>query len=145
MRQFFLGWFFANLVFSSVPLLAQDASSKPLADLPVKTVELTSPIDNLTLGANGKYLFLHLKQEQKLAALNVATGAIDKLLPLAESDILFTANAEKLFILLRESKVLQRWNIKTWEREQSQPLQDYEQILHLVTGHGAQGPLLLGI
>src|SRR6185436_3206101 len=96
----------------------------------------------------GRFLILHLSQLRQLAVLDVSEARIVKYLPLASDDIAYAAGADKLVVLLRDKKILQRWSLTTLERDLAVPFpptlsRSGEQARSMVMGSASHGPLLL--
>ncbi len=80
-------------------------------------IKLPAPIDDVVVGAGGKLLIFHIKKLQQLAVFDVSQAKVVKYLTLASNDISYAAGREKLFVGLRDSRVIQRYDLATFERE----------------------------
>ena len=81
------------------------------------TVNLPSAVQRSCAGGGGRYLILHLPQQRKLAVFDSNEAKIVKYLPVAEDTVYFAAGLDKLFVGLPSNNVLQRWDLKTFEKE----------------------------
>lgn len=106
-------------------------------------IPLPSDVDNVAIGGAGRYLILHLPKLRKLAVFDVNVARIVGYMPLGSDDVLFTAGAEVVMVLLRDQGLLQRWSLKTLEREVNAPFADLDSINNMVMGAGSAGPLLI--
>jgi hypothetical protein len=82
----------------------------------VRTLKLPAAVENVAVAGSGKYLVVHLKSVQKLVVIDVKEAKVAKYLA-APGDALFAGGAEKLFVILQDQAVIQRWNLATLERE----------------------------
>jgi hypothetical protein len=109
----------------------------------VRTLKLPAAVENVAVAGSGKYLVVHLKSVQKLAVIDVKEAKVAKYLA-APGDALFAGGAEKLFVILQDQAVIQRWSLATLERELTTPLPTGAKVSNLVMGHSSLGPILLG-
>jgi predicted Zn finger-like uncharacterized protein len=123
----------APLLSIKPPALAQDKLTVPLPD----------KAENLAIGGGGRYLILHLPQQRKLAIFDVNEARFVKELPQAEDSILFTAGIDKLVVVLRDAKIIQRWSLQTFERELTVPLEVQDVPTAVVMGSASRGPILV--
>ncbi|MGA2256356.1 MAG: serine protease [Thermoguttaceae bacterium] len=107
------------------------------------TCNLLGPIDEVAAGGAGRYLLLHLRKLRKLAVFDVVQAKIAQYLPLDSDDVLFAASMKKLVIVLRDQKVIQRYDLATLQLELSLPLPDIGQLDGLALGYASAGPALL--
>ena len=102
-----------------------DSLDEHVKPAPLRTdrdiVNLPSPVQKTCVGGGGRYLILHLPRQRTLAVFDSNRAKIVKYLPLSEESIYFTAGLEKLFVALPANNVLQRWSLKTFEREAAVP------------------------
>lgn len=141
--RFSLGQGFYGTPRDDVP---KTANQIPAVDLPAPTaLKLPGVVDEIVIGGSGKYLIAHLKTQQQLAIIDVAEMKMVKLLPAMAEQVIFAANAEKLFVILPEQAVIQRWSLTTFERELAVPLTEGNEAGSLTTGFAAtDAPLLVG-
>lgn len=91
----------------------------------------------------GRYLVLHLKRPNKLAVFDVAEAKVVRYLPAPAGDFLFAASAEKLVVVVPGKKLLERWDLRTFEKERSVPLPVDFAPARIALGSQSAGPLLL--
>jgi hypothetical protein len=138
------------LVFAAVLLAGIARSQEPVAtesktdDGRVKrTLKLPAAVEDVVVAGSGKYLVAHLKSLQKLAVIDVKEAKVAKYVS-APGDVLFAAGAEHLFVVLKDQSLIQRWNLKTLERELATPLPSGMTAVTLSMGHASLGPVLVG-
>jgi hypothetical protein len=115
------------------PVLGKDQIERPLPDT----------VANVAVGGGGRFLILHLPKQRKLAVFDANEGKIARYISVAEDDVHFAAGADKLMVVLGASKVLQRWSLKTFEREVAAPLPVDGVVKTVSMGHASNGPLLI--
>lgn len=118
-------------------------ATPPLPESQQRTVNLPGTIDDLSVGGGGRYLVLHLLDLHQLAVFDMTRKAVVKYIPVDSDDILFTAGADDLIILLRDRQIFERWNLKTFQRELTVASPVAERIAALVMGYDSAGPLVL--
>jgi uncharacterized protein DUF1559/SLA1 Homology Domain 1 (SHD1) protein len=146
------------------PALAQDESSAPApgrgeAHLkPVKlpeikpptlsedrvAVKLPSTLESCVVGGGGRYLIFHLKQLRQLAVFDVTQAKVAKYLPLGSDDVGYAAGAEKLVVVLRDQKIVQRWDLAKLEKELTKTIAKPDRLANVVMGSASNGPIFLG-
>jgi hypothetical protein len=106
---------------------------------------LPGAVAGVAVGGGGRFLVLHLPQLRQLAIFDATEARVVKYLPLPEDSILFAAGLDRLFVVLPGSNVIQRWNLKTFEREVAAPLPVAGKITAACLGSASPGPLLLAV
>jgi hypothetical protein len=110
---------------------------------PATPVKLPATVDAAVPGGGGKYLILHLRKLQQLAVFDVQQAKVLKYLPVASGDIAYTAGSEKLFVVLRDLKQIQRWNLADFKLEQTTPVPDPGRAIDAISiGADSAGPLV---
>jgi hypothetical protein len=104
---------------------------------------LPSSIDDVCVGRGGRFLFLHLPRERKLAIFDANEAKVVKYLPLAEDKVAFAAGLDLLIVGYPNSNVLQRWSLTTFEKEATVPCPVQGTIGNVVMGSASSGPLLI--
>jgi hypothetical protein len=104
---------------------------------------LPSSIADVCTGGGGRFLFLHLPKERKLAVFDANEAKVVKYLPLAEDKVAFAAGLEQLIVAYPGSNVLQRWSLTTFEKEVTVPCPVQGTIGNMVMGSASAGPLLI--
>src|SRR5262249_34055183 len=107
------------------------------------TVNLPAAIGDGAVGGAGRYLLFHLPTHRKLAVFDSTEAKIVNYISAADDSVFFAAGAEKLMIVLGNSKVIQRWNLKTFEREVASPVPVNGIVKGIAMGHSSNGPLLM--
>lgn len=113
--------------------------------LPADRVEIPLPaeVDKAAIGGAGRYLILHLPKLRKLAIFDANAARIVGYLSLASDEVLFTAGADTVVVLLRDQNILQRWSLTTLTREANVAFLELDTINNMVMGAGSAGPLLV--
>lgn len=104
---------------------------------------LPGAIDQLAVGGGGRFLILHLKRLDKLAIFDVSQAKVVHYMPAPAEDFLFQASAEKLVVIIPSKKVLERWSLRTLEKERSVPMPVSFAPARAALGSASSGPLLL--
>lgn len=104
---------------------------------------LPDAFSDVCLGGGGRYLIFRLPKLKKLAIFDFNEARVTKYIPLAEDNIAFAAGLHSLVIGLRESGKLERWSLKTFERERSAAPPFREEIGSIILGHASNGPLVV--
>jgi S1-C subfamily serine protease len=115
----------------------------PLGEKEKVTVKLPAIVADMVVGGDGRYLVLHLPKFRKMAIFDVHQAKVTKYIPLAEDHVKFAAGMTKLMIGLPSSKVLQRWDLKTGEKDKSVPVPIQEEVKQMLMGSASEGPLVL--
>ncbi len=113
--------------------------------LPGDTVTRTlpEPIQQVVLGGGGRFLILRLAKVRQLAVFDVNEGKVVRFLPVAADNVLVAAGMSKLVLVYPDTKVVQRWDLLTGEREQTATLPISDPVSGIGMGYGSDGPLLL--
>jgi predicted Zn finger-like uncharacterized protein len=106
-------------------------------------VDLGGPLGDVVVAADGRYLIIHRIQAGRLAVLDVTTDKVVKEIPVSDSGVKFTAGLDKLVLYLPGAGLLQRYNLRTFEREASVPVPFDGKVKNLVMGSASQGPVLV--
>jgi hypothetical protein len=108
-----------------------------------KQIQLPAPMTDLMVGGGGRYLIMYLKNLKRLAVFDCSQAAIVKYLPVDSEDVLIAASGYHLIVLLRDKMLMQRWNLKTLQRELMIPAPTTVPVGGMVMGSASQGPLVL--
>ncbi len=129
--------------------------SKPLAPITYRPfvpkaakeeVALPGSVADVAVGGGGRYLILPLAGQKKLAVFDVQQGKIAKYLPVAEEVMHFAAGATRLVVVYPNAKILQIWNLTTFEKERSAALPGSltgDEIHQVCMGSASPGPLFV--
>ena len=104
---------------------------------------LPSTASSVTAVGGGRFLIFHLPKLRQLAVFDVAAGKIVKHLRIGADDILLAGGMDKLLMVARDHKLIQRWDLKSFKKELTLPLEETATIDALVMGAGSSGPALL--
>ena len=130
------------------PLVRPPAHILPITPAPLKeaktTLKLPGSASNICVGGGGRFLIFHLPQQRQLAIFDVNEAKVVKYLPVAEDNILFAAGMDKLMVILPDKQLIQRWNLRTLEREVTAQLPINEKIYTVAMGSASDGALILG-
>jgi hypothetical protein len=121
----------------AVPIVAPKLTGE------VQTCQLAGAINDVAVGGGGRFLVLHLGQLRKLAIFDVNEMRIANYAALAEDNIRFAAGNSKLLVVLCDSRVLQRWDLTTGQREVAAPLPVEGVVKSVSMGAASGGPLLV--
>lgn len=114
--------------------VGQDKPNRVECTLPAKVADLSA-------GGSGRWLVLHLPELRQLAVFDVVTGKIIGRIDLTEDAVLFAAGLAKLIVVLPNLKKIERWDLKTQEREASRTIPLDGVIESIGLGSAATGPL----
>jgi hypothetical protein len=109
-------------------------------------VPLGATVDDTAMGGGGRYWILHFAGKKKLAVFDVQLGKVAKEIPVAEEPVQFAAGATKLVIVYPNTKLVQIWNLSTFEKERSAPLpgsMTQDEIHQICMGSASDGPLFV--
>jgi S1-C subfamily serine protease len=109
-------------------------------------VALAGPVADVAVGGGGRYLVLRLAGKKKLAIFDVQQAKVVKELPLAEDVVHFAAGINRLVVLFPNAKLIQLWNLETFERERSALLPGTltsDTIDQVCMGSASAGPLFV--
>jgi hypothetical protein len=115
------------------------------APLDADTVTRTFPetIHNVVLGGGGRFLLLHLPKLRQVAVFDVNEAKVVKYLAVAGDNVLIAAGMSKLILVFPDTKIIQRWNLLTHERELTGTVPLGDAIAGIGMGYGCDGPLVV--
>lgn len=131
----------------SPPPESPPALTGPIAgDLPIPKelrVEINLPeeFSQVRTGGSGRYLIFLLPKAQKLAILDVAARDIVQQIPVSDQGVRFAAGRDHLMIVNTAERRLERWSLKTFQREQVKPIPGDAPVLACLMGCNSEGPL----
>jgi hypothetical protein len=106
------------------------------------TVNLPSTAGDVVLGGGGRFLLVSLPKVRKVALFDVNEAKVVHYFPAAADDVKVAAGLEHLVLVYPATKVVQRWNLLTRERERTATV-DLDNINKALLGSASDGPLLL--
>ena len=110
-------------------------------DKVVKT--LPAIASDIAVGGGGRYLVVYLQKLKKLAIFDVNEAKIARYIPLSEDKVVYAAGLDKLVIGLTEKGILERWNLKTGEKELTRPTPGGADVTKVLMGSASRGPVLV--
>ena len=113
-----------------------------VGDAPL-VLQLPGTISDVACGGGGRFLLLSLKNIRKLAVFDVNAADVVKMISLPSRQALVAAGARKLLILFPDERLLQRWDLRSLQREggmRHSPIRS--SIRRLVLGSDSDGPAL---
>ena len=136
---------------TAAPIVAQfppvDASKLVLKPAPLEadtvTRQLPATIDDLVVGGGGRFLLFSLPQLNKVGMFDVNEGKVVHYFPAAESDVKIAAGLTKLVMAYPTTKVIQRWDLLTKEKELTTALPDIGSPKMVLMGSASHGPVLV--
>ena len=84
-------------------------------------VRLPEGAAGICAGRGGKLLIFHLKNTKQLAVVDVTKAKIVHAFEMPSDDICFAANADSLFVAFTAQKLLHRYSLATFKREEDDP------------------------
>jgi hypothetical protein len=121
--------------------VAQEKEESP----PQDEVKLPASVGDVCVGGGGRLLILHLPELRKLAVFDAGEAKVVKYVPAADDKVKFAAGADKLLVALPGDKVIERWSLKTFEREASAAVPVKGGVAALCMGSASHGPLYVGV
>lgn len=111
-------------------------------------VRLPGSVADVCVGGGGRFLLIAMPQEKQVAVFDASQAKVVKYLAIAGDNPRIAAGMDKLFVADRSTGVIQRFSLRTFEKELTAPLPAIPgrgQVDALVTGSAAAGPILVGI
>jgi predicted Zn finger-like uncharacterized protein len=106
--------------------------------------KLPESVRSLCVGGGGRFLVLHFPKVRKFGIFDVNEAKIVRYVPAAEDDVRFAAGMTKLVVYLPGTRIVQRYNLLTGEREHLGKLDLGDGKLDaFCMGHASAGPLLI--
>lgn len=105
--------------------------------------KLPAPTTSVTVAGGGRYLVFHLAKQRKLAIFDVTQAKITKYIPMGGDDLLIAGGMHHLVVVSRDHKVIQRWDLKTFQKGLTLALDEPGQIDQLAMGYASAGPMML--
>jgi serine/threonine protein kinase len=130
------------------PLVAPAEEAIPKITAPHLTkskveVPLSEPFAQVRTGGGGRYLVFHLKKAKKLAIFDVTAVEVVKEIELPTEDVVYACGRDKLMIVLPGQRLIQRWDLRSFECEKTAPAPGDGPVRQAVMGCFSPGPLLL--
>jgi hypothetical protein len=97
----------------------------------------------VAVGGGGRYLVLHLAKLGKLAVFDVNAAKVVGTIPINEEGAQFTAGLEDVVVVLPRAGTIERWSLRTLERDVAATLPIKGVIKAIAMGSASKGPLLI--
>jgi hypothetical protein len=137
----------ATAAADSIPLVRAPTASMKIEPTKLKedtaTITLPGPIAHICVGGNGRFVILHLSDKRQIAIFDTVEAKVVKYLPVGEDNVFVAAGMEKLMVVLADKNIVQRWDLNTFSREVSAPLDLPGAIHSAAMGCASAGPLML--
>lgn len=108
-------------------------------------VKLPGKVADTCSGGGGRFLIAHLSDVRKLAIFDVTEGKVVKYLELAAGSVRFAAGMNKLVVAYPDQNQLVRYDLTTFEKEDTQPSPTDGTIKKVAMGSASAGPLLVAL
>jgi hypothetical protein len=105
--------------------------------------KLEGTVADVVVGGGGRYLVLHLADLGKLAVFDVNAAKVVGTIPIPEEGARFAAGLEDVVVVLPRAGTIERWNLKTLERDVTATLPVKGVIKAVAMGSASKGPLLV--
>jgi hypothetical protein len=106
-------------------------------------VNLPGVVGDVCSGGDGRYLFLHCPDESRLLIFDVSGGQVVKELPDAGPNARFAAGATHLLYFNGVVQTIQRYDLRTLEKDKEELLPVAGRIRDIALGSGSRGPALV--
>jgi hypothetical protein len=106
-------------------------------------VMLPEPFAQVRTGGGGRYLIFYLKKARKLAVFDVTEVRVVHDIDLPAEEVVYAAGLEKLMVVLPGQRLIQRWDLRTFQREKLAEVPDDRPVRLALMGCNSRGPLLL--
>jgi hypothetical protein len=124
------------------PLPPQEPIEPPGFAGDTQSVGAGGGIADLAVGGGGRYVVVWLREQRKLAILDVRKAAFVKIIPVAE-DVKFAAGMNRLIVVLPKARTVQCWSFADFAMESERPLPLNGTIHSICMGAASNGPLLV--
>jgi hypothetical protein len=133
-------------VFALVGLAAAAAAAPPAAatlEADRLTRKLPDTYSDFCVGGGGRYFFFFLPRPGKIAMFDVGEARIVHEFPASDVATKFAAGRDFLIIALPSQRLLQRWSLKTFDRDLSVPYNGPLPVQSVLMGHDAVKPFVV--
>ncbi len=123
--------------------ILKDTANKKFQKLPTEfTIKLPGKFTQVRTGANGRILIFHIRDQGLLAIVDLVQQKILKQIKVPDN-VAFAANRTKLLIAFPRIRQLQRWDLKSLQRDKAVILDRNKLPTNALMGANGDGPLLL--
>jgi len=120
------------------------AGTTKVTELGPKTaIRFPAVIEDVAAGGGGRFLFLKLNRLHKLAVFDVERQAVVKYLSIDSDNYVFGAGMESLLVVLPDRNLIQRYSLKTFNLELSEPGLEEMSANPPAVGYRTFGPAVL--
>jgi mono/diheme cytochrome c family protein len=105
-------------------------------------VDLPEAFEQLRVGGGGQFLIFHFKKAGKLAIFDVFQARVVHEIEVPDG-VRYAAGRDKLLVVLPGQKLVQRYDLHTFEREKVAPVPGGGTVLTALMGSDSPGPLAL--
>ena len=103
--------------------------------------ELPAAYDDVCLAGSGRFLIFHFPSLDQLGFFDICMGRITKYVRLEDDDVRIAGGAENFYVAIRSTNIIQRWSLRTFERETAMNLPLTNPVDAIATGASATGPV----
>src|SRR5262249_42849264 len=132
-----------GLLPAPVAALSSPSIKPPALDANKVERKLEAAVSDVAVGGGGRYLVLHLPKVQKLAVFDVSAAKVVGNIPIKEEGARFTAGLEDIVVVLPRAGTIERWSLKTLERDVAATLPIKGVVKAIAMGSASKGPLLV--
>lgn len=122
---------------------ANPARLTPTKSADKAEIKLPGIVDATCTGGNGRFVFLRIPTQKQVAVLDVCEGKVTKSIPIPEDNALVAAGNEHLFVLSPNANVIQKWDLKTFQKEITVANPLIGTPRQILIGHATDGPLFV--
>jgi hypothetical protein len=115
----------------------------PELEAEVVNIPMFASADGFFTGGGGRFVFALLSQQRRLAVMDVSLGRIVKYLTLPAGPVVCAAGATRLVVIAPEQNLMQRWNLRSFQREQTAPIPRGLNVHSAVMGSASDGPVVM--
>lgn len=126
-----------------VPTRESTGINRPTLEGNPAVRKLAAPLDDVVVGGGGRFLVLHLPSLNKLAVFDVNTAQVTGYIPAKDDNVRFAACRDSVVVMLPGAGTMERWSLKTLERDIVVPLPVKGPIKAVAMGSASNGPLLV--
>ncbi len=131
-----------NSLTQSSKEMKKESTTKTILDVGEIKLKLPGKTEKFAWGANGRILILEIPEKNALYILDVMQEKFLDSIPLQKGSF-FAASREHLMIANPNNAQLQKWSLKTLQREKTAVMDRDHPPMHLSMGSDGDGPLVL--
>jgi len=105
---------------------------------------LPASLDDLAVGGGGRFLLLNFPSLRKIGLFDVNEAKVVHYFPVGGNGVKFTAGLTKLIMVFPDTRIAQRWDLFTRERELTVTLPVGHDVNMALMGSASEGPLVVG-